>query len=120
MTKVINDVCLEVIVDNVNEAHAKLYKCLAALLPNKGDEILVEKEHLSEDINFDDGEGVRYVFAGVRNVGYGYICLLGYEMGDYLETGEMKLQVVDESYEAQCAVLLQQYYAERDRQTDNK
>lgn len=113
MTRSCNDKELKTLVDGIMEAYRKLDRRLVELLPNKGDVMLVEKEYLSEDINFDDEDGIRYVFGGIKRCGSRYFCPLGYEIGEFYTDEEPRLVEVPMTDGSTIADMLDLYFESR-------
>ena len=105
-----NDKELKALVDGIIEAYRKLDRRLTELLPNKGDVMLVEKEYISEDINFDDEDGIMYVFGGIKRCGSDYFCPLGYKMEAFYADEEPNLVEVPMTDDSTIADMLYLYF----------
>lgn len=113
MERSCNDKALETVIDGIMAAFRKLDKRLMELLPNNGDVMLVEKEYLSEDINFDDEDGDRYVFGGIKRHASHYFGLLGYRIGEFADDAESQLVEVNVTDDGTIADMLSLYFESR-------
>lgn len=116
VNRVCNDFNLELLVNQAFEASSKVSQRILQLIPNDGDELLVEKEYLSNSNIFFDDEGERYVFAGIKNVYQGFFNVLGYKLDEYKTMDEPPLCTV--SSRDDVVLFLYRYFEDKNKPQD--